>query len=199
MKDYSDYSDSKLINLAVAKDELAFKELVSRHRGWAFGFVIKNVGQKETAWDITQEAFVRVYKNLENFRHDASFNTWFHRILYNLCIDHWRKSGRKIKTEYQDELSWDKKRISPAGDQRRENPEKSTKRREVLGLLQRALETLSAQHRNIIILREMEGMSYQKIAKIIDCPKGTVMSRLHHARKKIIEFMNKHGYSSSEI
>ncbi|MBU1239176.1 sigma-70 family RNA polymerase sigma factor [Myxococcota bacterium] len=191
--------DAELIGAAAEGDETAFQHLVKRHRSWAFGFVLKTVRDPEAAGDILQEAFVRVFKNLAKFRMESSFNTWFHRILYNLCIDYWRRSGRRIHMEYDDSLAFDGKGVGTAGGYDATSPERNNRRKEVVGILEQALDSLSLEHRTAILLREVEGLSYEEIADIIDCPKGTVMSRLHHARKKIVSFMKRYGYVSSEI
>jgi RNA polymerase sigma-70 factor, ECF subfamily len=199
VKDYKLLKDSQLIGAAAVGDEIAFQHLVKRHRNWAYGFVLKTVRNPEVAADILQEAFIRVFKNLAKFRMESSFNTWFHRILYNLCIDHWRRSGRRFHMEYNDSLSVDGKGVGVAGGYDITNPERNVRRIEVVKLLDEAMATLSLEHRTCIILREVEGLSYDEIADVIDSPKGTVMSRLHHARKKIITHMKRAGYVSSEI
>ncbi len=192
-------TDAQLIGAAANGDERAFQKLVLRHKNWSYGFVLKTVRDPEAAWDITQEAFVRVYKNLANFRMESSFNTWFHRILYNLCIDHWRRTGRRIQLEYNDGIAVVGRGLGVAGGYDITSPERNTRRQEVVSLLEEALEMLSLEHRTAIILREVEGLSYEEIAGVIGCPKGTVMSRLHHARKKIVAYLKKHGYDSAEI
>jgi RNA polymerase sigma-70 factor, ECF subfamily len=201
LKDYDALKDFELISLSAEGDEMAFQHLVKRHNRWAYGFVLKTIRNPESAWDITQEAFVRVFKNLTTFRKESSFNTWFHRILYNLCIDHWRKYGRRIHLEYQDYLSFSGAGVSKGIGQHLKdyNPEKNSRRNEVMVLLEKGIESLSLEQRTVLVLREIEGLSYDEISSVIDCPKGTVMSRLHHARKKIISFMKEHGYNSSEI
>lgn len=199
VKDYASLKDGELIEQAATGDQLAFQYLVKRHSGWAYGFVVKTVRDAESAWDIVQEAFVRVYRNLSEFRQEASFNTWFHRILYNLCVDHWRRKGKRLEVEYMDTLASDDAGPSGGSGFVYKSPEKTARHREVVGLLEQALGALSFDHRTIILMREIDGMSYEEIAEILGCPKGTVMSRLHHARKNITDFLVQRGYISSEI
>ncbi|MBN2722820.1 MAG: sigma-70 family RNA polymerase sigma factor [Deltaproteobacteria bacterium] len=199
MKDYNSFTDGELIEHASNGDQLAFQYLVKRHNGWAYGFVLKTVRNPEAAWDITQEGFVRVFKNLSEFRQESSFSTWFHRILYNLCIDHWRRTGRRIEVEYQDVLSSGD--TGPSGGRGHifKTPEKALRHTEIVHLLEEALGELSFEHRTIVVLREIDGLSYEEIAEVTGCPRGTVMSRLHHARKNIVQHLKRHGYVSSEI
>lgn len=182
-------------------DERAFEELVNRHQRWAYRFAWRMVRNTDAAWDITQQGFVRVYQNVQSFRQDCSFPTWFKRILYNLSIDYWRTVHRRTETEYQDEIAVDT--VKADGHDglcyRPLSPEKLARRKEVAQVLEDAMDTLSHEHRTIIILREVEGLSYDEIAEVMACPRGTVMSRLHHARKKLVKALASAGYQSTEV
>ena len=198
-KDYKELKDAELIGLSAKGDEHAFKALVDRHGRWAYGFVMRNVHNPDTAWDITQDAFVRVFKNLDSFRQESSFGTWFRRILYNLCIDYWRKNKKHNALEYMDELSVKSEAGKYAVQKPDATPEQNSTRKEAVILLEEAVATLSVEHKTVITLREIEGKSYEEIAEIMNCPKGTVMSRLYHARKKIVEYMSRNGYTTPEL
>ena len=182
-------------------DERAFEELVNRHQRWAYRFSWRMVRNNDAAWDITQQAFVRVYQNVQSFRQDCSFSTWFKRILYNLSIDYWRTVHRRTETEYQDEIAIDN--VKADGHDglcyRPLSPEKLARRKEVAQVLEDAMEKLSHEHRTIIVLREVEGLSYEEIAEVMACPRGTVMSRLHHARKKLVQALQSAGYQGTEV
>lgn len=182
-------------------DERAFSELVGRHQRWAYRFAWKMVRNSDAAWDVTQQAFLRVFNNVQSFRQDCSFSTWFRRILYNLSIDHWRTLRRRTETEYQDEVAVDDQKADGHNGlcYRPLGPEKLARRKEVIQVLEEAMDTLSMEHRTAIVLREVEGLSYEEIAEVMECPRGTVMSRLHHARKKLVAALQEHGYQGSEV
>lgn len=182
-------------------DERAFQELVGRHQRWAYRFAWKMVRDSDAAWDVTQQAFLRVFKNVQSFRQDCSFSTWFRRIIYNLSIDYWRTMRRRTETEYQDEVAVDAQKADGHNGlcYRPLGPEKLARRKEVIQVLEEAMDTLSLEHRTAIVLREVEGLSYEEIAEVMECPRGTVMSRLHHARKKLVLALQEHGYHGSEV
>ncbi len=182
-------------------EERAFQVLVERHQRWAYRFAWKMVRNSDAAWDVTQQAFMRVFHNLHNFRQDCLFSTWFRRILFNLAIDYWRSLRRRTELEYQDEISSESQMAEGHNGlcYRPLSPEKTARRKEVMQVLEQAMDTLSMEHRTAIYLREIEGLSYEEIAEVMDCPRGTVMSRLHHARKKLVLALQEHGYHGTEV
>lgn len=139
----------------------------------------------DTALDITQDAFVRVHKNLATFKGDSSFYTWIYRIVLNLCIDRKRRQARQAEVDYDDGISHgegftDGPTLASTGI---DNPAQAAHRKELVEHMDRALATLSEEHKSILLLREVDGLSYEELAETLDIPKGTVMSRLFHARK----------------
>lgn len=148
--------------------------------------VLKN---PDDAMDATQEAFVKVYRKIGQFKGDSSFYTWLYRIVVNLCIDHRRKHGRFKGVEYDDRIGRDDddgvQPLQLSGNTRQMHPGHAFQQKELAKALDEALGTLSENHRTIILLREVDGMSYEEIAEVMDCHLGTVMSRLHHARKNL--------------
>jgi len=150
----------------------------------AFG-VLKH---RQDALDVVQEAFVKVHKHLGNFQGTSSFYTWLYRIVMNLAIDQLRrrKSGRNV--EYDDAVLKEGEAAADEGILPRmldANPRKAVIRRELLARMEAALAELPEYHRQVILLREVEGLSYEEMAEALDVPKGTIMSRLFHARKKM--------------
>jgi len=146
------------------------------------------VRTREDARDIIQETSIKVHRHIGNFKGSSSFYTWVYRIAVNLSIDHLRKHARHQEVDYDDALQ---REVDVEGEDNilpsrlGINPAKVYQRKELLKQLDTALAALSEKHRTIIVLREIEGLSYTEIAEILDISKGTVMSRLHHARKNL--------------
>jgi len=153
----------------------------------AFGFLRDH----DDAMDVTQETFVRVFRNLDRMQTDAAFRSWIFRICRNLCIDRLRSSGRNPASAYDDGLDHRPGPGSSAGvistAATSGSPARQSLRKELGRQLGVALDTLGQSHREILVLREVEGMSYKEIAETLDIPQGTVMSRLYHARRKMQE------------
>ncbi|MGE5247570.1 MAG: RNA polymerase sigma factor [Verrucomicrobiota bacterium] len=176
--------DAELIHAAVAGDEAAFRELVERYKGKAFGVAVGIVGNADDALDVVQEAFIKAYYKLKEFRFGANFYTWFYRLLVNQAIDRWRKGARSSEVRLDE--SWLSEEVSPPGSfEYPADPEELLMNRELGSALQRAIAALPEHHRAVIVLREVEGMSYEDIAATVGCSVGTVMSRLHYARAKL--------------
>jgi len=183
--------DDELIRATLGGDEGAFRELVDRYKGRAFGVAVGIVGDGDDAMDVVQESFVKAYYKLKDFRFGANFYTWFYRLLVNQAIDRWRKSSRSSEVRFDE--SWLSEDSSPPGsfDYPR-TPEEVSESRELGEAIQQAVAALPEHHRAVILLREVEGMAYEEIAKTLECSVGTVMSRLHYARAKLKEALRKH-------
>lgn len=182
-----DISDDELVKQFVAGSEFAFRQLVERYeqrvRAIAFG-VVRN---PEEAEDLAQEAFLKLYKYLPSFKGESSFYTWFYRIVLNLGIDYTRKKKRRSSV-FIDKRAYRGDDYSPERDMDfadEGDPGLELQRKELRQRINEAMEQLSADHRMVIMLREVDGLSYQEISEVVGCNKGTVMSRLHHARKRL--------------
>jgi RNA polymerase sigma-70 factor (ECF subfamily) len=143
------------------------------------------VKRPEDAADIVQDAFIKVHRHLATFQGTSSFYTWLYRIVMNLGIDHVRKHRKVV--EWGDDVpieqaAGDRTLVPKVADS---NPRSTVERRELSEKIRQALDTLPEYHRAVILLREVEGMSYEEIAEVLEVPKGTIMSRLFHARRKM--------------
>lgn len=178
--------DEDLIRAALGGDDGAFRELMERYKGRAFGVAVGITGDPDDALDVVQDAFVKAYYNLKEFRFGANFYTWFYRLLVNQAIDRWRKSSRS-QTVPLDE-KWLSEEVSPPESVAYpRTPEELAGNRQLSDALGRAIAALPEYHRAVILLREVDGLAYEEIAKVLDCSVGTVMSRLHYARAKLKE------------
>ena len=190
-------SDSNLVIRAQNGEHDAFRILVERYQRKVYSVAFSMVRNADDAMDLSQDAFVKAYRNLKGFQGSSSFYTWLYRIVVNLGIDHLRKAGRFQSVDYDDKI---RRKDEGIGDMSilpsrlDANPSKVLMRKELMDKMQSALDTLSPNHRTILILREVEGMSYEEMAEILDISKGTVMSRLHHARKNMQKALE--GYVS---
>lgn len=178
--------DKKLIDECCKGNQRAFQTLVCKYQKKLFSVAYGMVHNREDALEVLQEAFLKAHRNLDRFQGNSTFYTWIYRILVNLCIDFLRKENRHQKVEFDpnqeqrtasSDVGWE-----TIATQSNSHPGMAYKNRELREQLNNAIECLSPNHKAIIILRELEGMSYEEIATTLQCSKGTVMSRLHHAR-----------------
>lgn len=175
--------DRRLIARAQAGDGGAFRLLVERHQRRVFAIALGLVRDEQDAREIAQEAFLRVHKGLPQFHGGSSFFTWLYRIVTNLSIDLMRKpSRREAELHFALEVDDGESPLLPPADT---DPYDAMRRTQLSERIQHALEQLPPYHRGVILMREVEGMSYEEMAEAMQVSKGTIMSRLFHARKKL--------------
>lgn len=177
--------DLALARKAQAGDLQAFEELVRAYRNDVFALSYHFVRNREEAWDISQEVFIKAFRSLKHFRGEASFKSWLLRITANQCKDQLKK--RRLDTvSFEEAIQTD----APGAEL---GPARQSEAHELGAAIEKAVASLPVKHRTAFILREMEGLSYQEMAEAMDCNLGTVMSRLHHARKKLQEALRGMG------
>jgi RNA polymerase sigma-70 factor (ECF subfamily) len=169
------------VEAALDGDNKAFGKLVERYQKKVYGLAFGILRNREDAWDVAQDAFVKAYKNLSTFEGNAAFYTWLYRITYNLSLDVLRSKGRRVAEELTEQTQ------EAAGEDagRPEHPSETAERRELAEVVKQAMSKLTEKHRAIIVLREIEGLSYEEMAEVLQISKGTVMSRLFHARRNL--------------
>jgi RNA polymerase sigma-70 factor (ECF subfamily) len=177
--------DRALIEQTKAGDRAAFRTLVERHQRRAFSIAFALVHDEQDAREIVQEAFLRVHRSLASFHGGSSFFTWLYRIVTNLSIDLMRKPAQK-RAEWDDtrEIK-DDAEIPFMARLAGSDPLEVVRRGEIATRIQAALDELPPYHRGVIVMRELEGMSYEEMAEAMGVSKGTIMSRLFHARQKL--------------
>jgi RNA polymerase sigma-70 factor, ECF subfamily len=180
--------DLTLVKRCREGDQAAFRLLVERYQKKAYAQALGMLKNRDEAMDVAQEAFVKVYKYLDHFKGDSSFYTWLYRIVANLCVDRLRKaSGAQAGESVEFDEKHGPEDLATAGilsTRLGTNPQKAVLRAELAQKIEAALEQIPEKHREILLLREMEGMSYEDLSRVLKIPKGTVMSRLFHARAK---------------
>ncbi len=177
--------EALLIERAQRGDRVAFRALYERYHRRAYAVALGVVRDPADATDVVQDAFVKVYRHLDRFEGQAAFFTWLYRIVMNLSIDRLRR--RKVhNVEFDEGLAYaDEAPVLSAGSATLGAPVAEALRRELGQAIDAALERLPEHHRAVLILREIEDLDYEAIAQVLEIPKGTVMSRLFHARRKL--------------
>ncbi|RKD28000.1 RNA polymerase sigma-70 factor, ECF subfamily [Caminicella sporogenes DSM 14501] len=182
-------NEKKLIEKSKKGDVESFEKLIEKYQVIAFNIAYRLIGNVEDAKDVTQEALIKVYKFLKNFKGESSFSTWLYKIVMNTCLDMIRKNN-KIHTisldkpienkngNYNFELS-DNKNVL---DEKIEQDEK-------IKIIQRAIKKLPEKYRVVLVLRDLQDFSYSDISDIINCPVGTVKSRINRGRMQLKEIL----------
>lgn len=179
-------SDASYIAAALAGDSVAFGQLVGTYQDRLYNALLRVLGSAEDARDLTQDAFVQAFVKLETFRGQSAFYTWLYRIAFNLAMSHARRARKMVSL---DSVKNDRGGEPCDGDAM---PEAKAEQREQVELVQAGLAQLSMEYRQILVLREMEGCSYEQITEILEMPIGTVRSRLFRARLQLRDHLAPH-------
>ena len=177
--------DRDLVESARRGDRDAFRTLFERYHRRAYALAFGVLRHQEDALDVVQDAFIKAHKYLDKFEGNSSFYTWLYRIIMNLAIDHLRKH-RRVKPVELDET-----RVDAQADETflpkllGGNPGRALADKEIRKRIDEALDELSENHRAVLVMRELEGLSYEEMAQTMGCSKGTIMSRLFHARRNM--------------
>jgi RNA polymerase sigma-70 factor (ECF subfamily) len=181
-------SDGELVRACRHGDKEAFRELVERYQRRVVSVALGMVHNRDDALEIAQETFIKAFENLAQFKGESSFYTWLYRIAVNRAIDHQRRVRRQRTVALDDVAGTgeDGERIEGTlKEDRFGDPYQDTQSREIGDRVAEAINELTPDHKAVILLREVEGLSYDEISRVMQCSKGTVMSRLHYARKKL--------------
>ncbi len=177
------HPDDILVQQSKSGNIDAFDELIKRYESKIYTVAYKFTGNHADANDLAQETFIRVYQSLPSFRGDSSFATWIYRIASNVCRDELRRQQRRKKISLDEMMSQPGGNLSLADDG--VSPEVSLEKSELQRAVQRCLNTLSDEQRLILIMREIQELSYDEIAAALDCSLGTVKSRLNRSRQAL--------------
>jgi len=177
-------SDQELVRASRRGDRDAFRELVERYERKVVSIAVGMVHNREDAVEIAQETFVKAYENLVRFKGESSFYTWLYRIVVNRAIDFQRRERRHPTVGLED-WGGGEGYEEILKEERLTDPYQKAQAREVGERVSAAIDELTPDHKAVILLREVEGLSYDEISRVMQCSKGTVMSRLHYARKKL--------------
>jgi RNA polymerase sigma-70 factor (ECF subfamily) len=172
-------SDREIISQAQAGDLRAFEVLYGKHEQQVYRTALAILGNTQAAEEVLQDCFLRAYKHLHRLNGDPSVSPWLHRVAVNLCYSRLRRNYLARFTVSLESLS---NHLFPVHSP---SPEESTQRSEMQATIQDGIASLSFKHRTVVVLHYLQGFSLEEISYILDCPTGTVKSRLHHARKAL--------------
>ena len=180
-------TDWDLVQQARRGDREAFRTLVERYQHKVTALATGMLRNRDDALDVVQDTFTKAYQSLDRFKGESSFYTWLYRITLNQCIDHQRRTARMPSAPLESaETPEESPTINAARDDaERDDPMQRVHEAEVGQRIRQAISELTPEHRAVILLREVEGLSYEEISRALECPKGTVMSRLHYARRQL--------------
>ena len=182
--------DAHLVRQHIAGDGQAFGVLVDRYQTRLLNFVHRTIGDRERAEDLVQEAFIRVFRHIQRFDQSKKFSTWIYTIASNLAKNELRNRSRNPLVYFQAMRdSWDADHRPLQFEDPGPRPDDEFRRRHVKEAVDRCVAQLPAHHREVFVLREIEGRSYQEIAEITGCNLGTVKSRLNRARNSFAQLI----------
>jgi RNA polymerase sigma-70 factor (ECF subfamily) len=186
---YTDHPDVSLVARCLRGDETAWEDLLRTHSRRVYGLCFRFTNSGQEAQDLTQEVFLRVFRTLKTFRStEGSFTTWLARVTRNLLIDHYRRTRQERATDSIEEQLPVIEEESAAASPR---PDQSLAGREASEILQAALQTLSPDLREAVILRDLQEMEYREIADVLQIPEGTVKSRINRGRAELARRLKK--------
>ena len=183
--------EQKVIQRVLGGDQSAFEALFLANQKNVYNLALKITANEDDALDISQEAFLKAYAQLGSFRGESRFSVWMYRMTHNLCIDFLRKKSRAkvVSLTYEDDDDVGELEIPDL----RSLPENDTIRRELRGTIDESIGELSPKHREILMMREITGLSYEEIGAALGISEGTVKSRLARARQNLATILVKKG------
>ena len=179
-RDFSATSDRELVAIAVNGSDGSFEELVRRYQRPIAAYVYRMVGNYESALDLTQEIFIKVYNSLNRYRAEFKFSTWIYKIAHNAAVDHLRRSSTREQSLVAGTESDSFELPIESGHL---TPEQESERKERRGEIESVVRALPANYRELIILRHSQDLSYEEIVEVTGLPLGTVKNRLFRARE----------------
>ncbi|MGE5329422.1 MAG: RNA polymerase sigma factor [Deltaproteobacteria bacterium] len=187
----SEQSEQILIKRCKDGDLQAFEELISKYETKVFNITFRILGDYTQAEDVSQDIMVKVFRTIKGFKEQSSFYTWLYRITVNECMDMVKKRKRTLTYSIDSPLDTEDGEIKTEIQDSSESVEGTVERNELRRYLADAMNSLSPEHKTVIVLRDVQGFSYEEIAEIIKCPPGTVKSRINRARLELKNLLMK--------
>jgi len=178
-------SDAELIERCLRKDNSAWELVLTRHRRRIFHIAYKFTGRHDEAEDLTQEILFKVFRSLDKFNRDADLGTWLSSVARNYCIDRYRAGKREREVVVEDLLALD---LAPAASG---NPHRALEDRDRRSFVRRGLEQLPSKLREAVVLRDLQGLTYQEMAAQLQLPEGTVKSRINRGREELSRLLRR--------
>lgn len=183
----TEVSEKKIIEKVLGGDANAFEELVLKYEKTVYNLALRMVGDRDDAFDMTQEAFIKAYGSLSSFRGDSKFSVWIYRITTNVCLDFLRSKSRKQQVSLT--VSYDDEDAQLDIPDPKAAPEQQLMQKMSMQSVEEGLKTLPDKQRQILVMRELGGMSYAEIGAALSLEEGTVKSRIFRARKRLCTFL----------
>lgn len=187
-------TEMELVRAAAKGDETAFAELVRMHENKAYHLALRMCGNAEDAHDVAQDAFLAAWRGLPSFRAEAGFATWLYRLVSNAAIDHLRKTKHQ-----RGNVSLDDEELNLDAPDSAPGPQESAEGQELQQTVQEGLMQLGDDHRAVLVMREVQGLSYEEISHTLGIDLGTVKSRIARARNALRKILLKSGNLSGYI
>jgi len=176
-----------LVKKSQSGDIESFELLISAYDKRAYNIAYRIMGNEEDAKDMAQEALLRIYKSIKDFKGQSSFSTWLYRIVTNVCLDELRRRKNEKYISMDSTIQTDSGELHMELCSDKETPESVYERVEQKELIMNAIGELSEDYKSAIVLRDIQGFSYEEISKMLDCSLGTVKSRINRARNMLRE------------
>ena len=184
--------EAQIVRRVLEGDVNAFEDLVTEHEKGVYAIAQRMTGNAEDAADMTQETFIKAYNSLSSFRGDSKFSVWLYRIATNVCLDFLRSRSRKPTVSLSVEDDDGEETQMDIADES-QSPERLLERGLTRDAVRRGLNALSPEYRQILLLREIQGLSYEEISDVLTLEVGTVKSRIFRARKRLCAFLLEDG------
>ncbi|AEV69215.1 sigma-70 family RNA polymerase sigma factor [Acetivibrio clariflavus] len=183
-------NEKDLVERAKSGDLEAFEQLIIGCQKKVFNIAFRMVGNYDDANELAQEVFIKAFRSIKNFKGDSSFSTWIYRITANVCLDELRKRKNRTIVSLDQDIELNDGDVKRQMPDNAPTPDMEAESNEVKSIVNESIQQLPDDYKSMIILRDIQGFSYDEISKIVNCPEGTVKSRINRARqalKKILQ------------
>lgn len=180
-----------LIKKAQKGDSDAFEILIEKYFKSIYNIAYRMANNQDDASDMTQEIMIKLFKNLGSFKGNSKFSTWVYRVASNTCLDELKKLNRHNHTSLNAEYDTGDGEVVFEAEDTSPTPDKVAEQRELKQIVASAIAKLNPDHRAVVVLRDIRGLSYEEIARVLNCSEGTVKSRLNRARTSLKEIIKK--------
>ncbi len=184
-------SDNERLLLEKAKsgDVAAFESLIQGCQKKVFNIALRMLENKDDAFEVSQEVFIKIFRSLSNFKGNSSFSTWVYKITVNICLDEIRKRKNARVLSLDETVKYKDSEVQLQIQDDGPTPDIEAEKNEIKRVVNNAIKDLNEEHRMVIILRDIQGFSYEEISQMTSCPEGTVKSRLNRARQSLKEIL----------